>query len=64
MHAFFMYIFTADSRQSKTLLTIDERDQKSLEIVFLIVICRQWGDNWQLKTLFLAIFFIYIRPYN
>ena len=31
-------------------------DQKSIETVFLIAICRQWGDKWQLKTLFLLIF--------
>ena len=31
-------------------------DQKSIETVFLIAICRQCGDKWQLKTLFLKIF--------
>ena len=31
-------------------------DQKLLETVLLIAICRQLGDKWQLKTLFLAIF--------
>ena len=32
-------------------------DQKSIETVFLIAICRQCGDKWQsLKTLFLMIF--------
>ena len=31
-------------------------DQKSLETVFLIAICRQSGDKWQLKTLFLTFF--------
>ena len=35
-------------------------DQKSLETVFLIVICRQSGDKWQSKTLFLTIFFLYL----
>ena len=29
-------------------------DQKSLETVFLIVICRHLGDKWQSKTLFLT----------
>ena len=29
-------------------------DQKSLETVFLIAICRQCGDKWQSKTLLLA----------
>ena len=52
---------TSDRRQSKTLLiTIDDPDQKTLEIVFLIVICRQSGDKWQSKTQFLT-FFIYVR---
>ena len=32
------------------------RDQKSVETVFLIAICRQWGDKWQSKTLFILIF--------
>ena len=31
-------------------------DQKSIETVFLIAICRQGGDKWQSKTLFLMIF--------
>ena len=31
-------------------------DQKSIETVFLIAICRQWGDKCQSKTLFLSIF--------
>ena len=31
-------------------------DQKSLETVFSIAICRQSGDKWQSKTLFLTIF--------
>ena len=31
-------------------------DQKLLETVFLIAICRQLGDKWQSKTLFLMIF--------
>ena len=35
-------------------------DQKSIETVFLIAICRPWGDKWrdkwQSKTLFLLIF--------
>ena len=35
------------SGNQKTLLTIDKRDQKSLETVFLIAICRQLGDKWQ-----------------
>ena len=31
-------------------------DQKSIETVFLIAICRQCGDKWQSKTLFLTGF--------
>ena len=31
-------------------------DQKSIETVFSIVICRQCGDKWQSNTLFLTIF--------
>ena len=31
-------------------------DQKSIETVFSIPICRQCGDKWQSKTLFLFIF--------
>ena len=33
-------------------------DQKSLETEFLIAICRQLGDKWQSKTLFLTIFYL------
>ena len=33
-------------------------DQKSIETVFLIAICRQCGDKWQSKTLFLTIFYL------
>ena len=47
---------TPETRQSKTLLTIDERRSKSLETVFTIAICRKMGDKWQSKTRFLAIF--------
>ena len=31
-------------------------DQKSIETVFTIAICRQCGDKWQSKTLYLTIF--------
>ena len=30
-------------------------DQRSLETEFLIAICHQTGNKWELKTLFLAI---------
>ena len=36
--------------------TIDERRLKQLHTEFSIAICRPTGDNWQSKTLFLAIF--------
>ena len=49
-------ICTPDMRQSKKLLTIDEHGLKSLERMFSIAICRQLGDKWQLKTLFLEMF--------
>ena len=44
------HVNTPDRRQSKTILTIDERDQKSLEAMFSPV-----GDKWQSNTLFLTI---------
>ena len=31
-------------------------DQKFIETVFSIANCRQWGDKWLSKTLFLLIF--------
>ena len=52
---------TTDRRQSQTLLTADERGSKSIKTVFSIAICRQSGDKWQSKTLFLIIFFIQLR---
>ena len=33
-----------------------QADQNSIETVFLIAICRQSGDKWQSKTLFLSNF--------
>ena len=45
-----------DRRQSKTLILSMNVDQKSLETEFYIAICRQSGDKWQLKLLFLVIF--------
>ena len=38
------------------LLTNHERGSKPLETVFLIAICRQLGNKWQSKTLFLTNF--------
>ena len=37
-------------RQSKTLLTIDKRESKLLETVFLIAICHQWETNGNQKS--------------
>ena len=54
---------TPDRRHSKTLLTIDERVSKNRhKTVFSNAFCRQLGDKWQSKTLFLTIL-IYIRQY-
>ena len=55
---------TTDRRQSKTLLTIDERGSKMLETVFSIVICYQLGDKWQSKTLFLTILSTFVDSIN
>ena len=39
------------------ILTIDKRGSKiDRNSIFAIAICRQPGDKWQLKTLFLTIF--------
>ena len=51
---------TPGKRQLKTPILSRNVDQKSIETVFLIAICRQWGDKWQSKILFLSIF--YPRP--
>ena len=50
-------LLTPDRRQSKTLILLTSVDQKSLKTKFSIAICRQIGDNWQSKTLFLSIFY-------
>ena len=41
-------------RQSKTSILSTNEDKKSLETEFLIAFCRQTGDKWQSKTLFLG----------
>ena len=46
---------TPGMRQSKTQQSAIA-DQKSLETVFSIDICRLSGEKWQSKTLFLTIF--------
>ena len=38
------------------LIVSTYEDKKSLETEFSIAICRQTGDKWQSKTLFLSIF--------
>ena len=47
---------TQGRRQSKTSILLRNVDQKSIETVFSIAICRPTGDKWQSKTLFLSIF--------
>ena len=47
---------TPGRHQSKTLILSINIDKKSLETEFSIAICRQIGDKWQSKTLFLSIF--------
>ena len=49
-------IKTPGRRQSKTPILLRNVDQKSLGTEFLIAICRNSGDIWQSKTLFLSIF--------
>ena len=49
-------LITPDRWQSKKLIFTTNVDQKSLEIVFSIAICRQSVDKCQSKTLFLTIF--------
>ena len=49
-------VITVDRRQSKMLILSTNIDQKPLETVFSIAMCRQSGDKWQLKILFPAIF--------
>ena len=55
-------MITPDRWQSKTPILSRNVDQKSIESVFSIAICRPIGDNrpigdkWQSKTLFLSIF--------
>ena len=51
---------TPDRRQSKTLILSTIVDPKKLETEILIVICRQFGDKWQSKTLFLAILSVFL----
>ena len=49
-------VITPGRRQSKTPILSGNIDQKSIETVFLIAICRPTGDKWQWRTLFLLIF--------
>ena len=49
-------IATPGRRKSKLYQQSTNADQKSIETVFSIAICRQCGDKWQSKTLFLTIF--------
>ena len=49
-------VYTLGRGQSKTPILSGKVDQKSIETVFLIAICRLTGDKWQSKTRFLSIF--------
>ena len=49
-------VLTPGRRQSKTPILSRNVDQKSIETLFSIAICRPTGDKWQSKTLFLSIF--------
>ena len=56
---FFQYnlnTFTPGRRQSITPILSRNVDQKSIETMFLIAICRPTCDRWQSKTLFVSIF--------
>ena len=55
-HEYFVPFITPGRRQSKTPIISRNVDQKSIETMFSIAICRPTGDKWQLKTLFLSIF--------
>ena len=52
----FCYPFTTPGKRSKAPILSRNVDQKSIETVFSIVICRPSSDKWQSKTLFLSIF--------
>ena len=51
-----VFVSTPGRRQSKTPILSRNVDQKSIETVFSIAICRHTGDKWESKTLFLSIF--------
>ena len=53
---FSVSMLTPGRRQSKTSILSTNVDQNSLETEFSIAICRQTGDKWQSKRLFLEIF--------
>ena len=52
-----MYVVIANwvGGNQKQSLQSTNGDQKSLETMFLIAICCQSSDKWQLKTLFLTV---------
>ena len=52
----FSYLIGGNRKCSKQSTNAD---QNSLETVFLFAICRQSGDKWQSKTLFLTIFYLH-----
>ena len=50
------FLLTPGRRQSKTTILSTNVYQKSLGKEFLIAICCQIGDKWQVRTPFLSIF--------
>ena len=59
-----MPTLTSDRRQSSHYLQLKNKDQKSLETVVSNAICRQSGDKWQSKTLFLMILSTFLDSIN
>ena len=57
-------VVTPGRRQSKTPIQSRNVDQKSIETLFSIAICRPTGDKWQSKTLFLFDFISVPRLFN
>ena len=50
---------TLGRRQSKNVNERDEHRSKIVKTEFSIAICRQTGDKWRSKMLFLAIFGVF-----
>ena len=52
------------NRNALNNLTIDDRGLKALETAFSVAICRQSGDKWQPKTLFLLFLSTFVDIIN